>query len=600
MKLLCHGKIRDAAGCPYLGGMERILTVLALLTLSGTQPCLAQIEEWTTPFERDANYSASYREAHDYFLRLAKAFPEVQVDTFGWSDGGHPLLEVVLGESGESDPHTARAKGKLVLLVNNAIHPGEPCGVDASMLFARRLLTDRRFGRLLRKVVVVIIPYYNADGGQERSPHFRANQVGPALQGFRGNARNLDLNRDFLKLDSENARSFVRLFQKWKPDLFVDTHTSNGADYAHAMTLIPTLPDKLSPALATLQQDLMLPFLYKRMADAGWPMCPYVHGDNPPEQGVRGFIDLPRYSTGYAALHGTLGFMTEAHMLKPFTDRVKATEAFLESLMVFAGERAREIVAARTQGMIQDSTATMVDIQWTIDSTRTRTIPFRGYRATTTRISEVSGLARLYYDRDQPFLAEIPYYPFARPVASVRRPAAYIIPRAWSDIGDLLVQHGITIRPIERDTTVTVTAFRIRELQTGNRPYEGHYVHSRVQVDSLTRTVTLREGDLWVEVNGAHARILIHALDPRAPDSWFAWNRFDAILDQKEYFSDYLFEETAARLLSEDASLRSGLAEAIRQNPALAKDAHGQLDWIYRRSPWLEPSYRIYPIWRVE
>lgn len=579
--------------------MERTFALLPLLWALLASPGSAQNDAWSTPFEKDANYSASYREAHDYFLRLAGSFPEVQVDTFGWSDGGHPLLEVVLGEPGETDPAKARASGKLILLVNNAIHPGEPCGVDASMMFARRLLTDRRFGRLLRKVVVVIIPYYNADGGQERSPYYRANQVGPALQGFRGNARNLDLNRDFLKLDSENARSFVRLFQKWKPDLFVDTHTSNGADYAHAMTLIPTLPDKLPPALAAMQQDVMLPFLYKRMADAGWPMCPYVHGDHPPEQGVRGFIDLPRYSTGYAALHRTLGFMTEAHMLKPFADRVRATEAFLESLLVFAGERTREILTARQMCLAQDSASATVDIQWAIDSSRTRTFPFRGYRATT-RLSEVSGTPRLLYDRQQPFKAEIPYYPYARPMASVRRPAAYVVPRAWSDIGEMLNQHGIITRRIVQDTTVNVTAFRIRELQVGSRPYEGHYVHSRVQVDSLTRTHTLREGDLWVEVTPENARLLVHALDPRAPDSWFAWNRFDAILDQKEYFSDYLFEDTAARLLREDATLRDGLAEAIRQNPALAKDAHAQLDWIYRRSPWLEPSYRMYPVWRVE
>lgn len=579
--------------------MERTIALLLLLSILCASPGYAQNDAWITPFEKDANYSASYREAHDHFLRLAATFPEVQVDTFGWSDGGHPLLEVVLGEPGESDPATARARGKLVLLVNNAIHPGEPCGVDASMMFARRLLTDRRFGRLLRKVVVVIIPYYNADGGQERSPYFRANQVGPALQGFRGNARNLDLNRDFLKLDSENARSFVRLFEKWKPDLFVDTHTSNGADYAHAMTLIPTLPDKLPPALATMQQDVMLPFLYKRMADAGWPMCPYVHGDNPPEQGVRGFIDLPRYSTGYAALHRTLGFMTEAHMLKPFADRVRATEAFLESLIVFAGERTRDIIASRNLGLAQDSATAMVDIQWAIDSSRTQTLPFRGYRATT-RVSEVSYTPRLLYDRQQPFQAEIPYYPFARPLASVRKPKAYVVPRAWSDIGEMLTMHGITARRITQDTSVAVTVFRIRDLQVGSRPYEGHYVHSRVQLDSLTRQQILKEGDLWVEVTPQNARLLVHALDPRAPDSWFAWNHFDAILDQKEYFSDYLFEDTAARLLREDASLRDGLAAAIRQNPSLAKDAHGQLDWIYRHSPWLEPTYRLYPIWRVE
>ena len=84
------------------------------------------------------------------------------------------------------------------------------------------------------------IPVYNVDGALSRQDTSRVNQNGPEAFGFRGNARHLDLNRDFIKADSLNARTFAQVFTRWDPDVMVDTHTSNGADYQHVVTLIAT------------------------------------------------------------------------------------------------------------------------------------------------------------------------------------------------------------------------------------------------------------------------------------------------------------------------------------------------------------------------
>ena len=177
-------------------------------------------------------------------------------------------------------------------------------------------------------------------------------QNGPEQYGFRGNASNLDLNRDFVKMDSRNAEAFVRMYHAVQPDVFVDTHTSNGADYPYTMTLITTQPDKAGPVMGPFLRDKMEPALFEGMQDKGWPMVPYVYSmGETPESGILGFLETPRYSTGYTTLFGTLGFTTEAHMLKPFVDRVASTHAFLTTLSEWLDAHGAEVKGSGTQNV---------------------------------------------------------------------------------------------------------------------------------------------------------------------------------------------------------------------------------------------------------
>ena len=215
--------------------------------------------------------------------------------------------------------------------MNNAIHPGEPCGVDATMMLTRDILEGKV--PIPEDLVLVLIPFYNISGGLNRNGYSRANQVGPEAHGFRGNARNLDLNRDFVKCDSKNARSFNLLFNKWQPHVMIDNHTSNGADYQYVMTLIATQKDRLAPELSNVLTENMLPDLYDQMADKGYEMTPYVYARNTPDEGIAGFLDYGRFSSGYASLHHTISFMPETHMLKPYKDRVWSTYEFMASMI---------------------------------------------------------------------------------------------------------------------------------------------------------------------------------------------------------------------------------------------------------------------------
>lgn len=557
-----------------------------------------------TPFERDPahNTTATYAECVTFYQALAAAYPTtVQLREAGPTDSGQPLHEVVLSADGTFEPAASRAQGRPVLFVQNGIHPGEPEGIDASMLLARDLLRDKKLLPLLRQVTLVIIPAYNIDGMLNRNSTTRVNQNGPQAYGFRGNARHLDLNRDFVKQDSRNARSFAALFRKWRPEVFVDTHTSDGADYQYTITLIASQHNKLAPALGTYLQAQLLPALYQGMAQKKWPMTPYVDFEGEtPASGLRAFLESPRYSTGYAALFNSIGFMPETHMLKAFGPRVRATYDLLLTYLQTVAAQAPTLLAARAAADQALAAQTRFPLAWAVSDTASGTVEFRGYEAGH-QLSAVSGQPRLYYDRARPYTRPVPYYNTAAPTASATAPVAYLIPAAWGEVLDNLRRNGVVLRPLTKPLAGPVETYTIEEYKTTPRPYEGHSLHSQVKLLTLNTQLFTAEGPAYLAVlaeQGPAARYLVEALEPQATDSFFAWGFFDSILQQKEHYSDYVFEDLAAEFLTKNPAVRAQLEAAKKADPALAASGPAQLEWVYQHSPYREAGYRRYPVLR--
>ena len=344
----------------------------------------AETTDWLTPFERgNGNQTATWAECIAFHERLAKSFSQwLRFERAGRSDSGTPIHVGVFSADGEFDPQVIKAARRPVFFNNNGIHPGEPEGIDACMALLRDLCLDERRRMALGHTVLVFIPVYNVDGALNRQNTSRVNQNGPEAFGFRGNARHLDLNRDFIKADSLNARTFAQVFMRWDPDVMVDTHTSNGADYQHVVTLIATQPDKLGGQTGRHLREAMLPALYAEMATRGFPMCPYV---NPvkeiPDDGIADFLDSPRFSTGYAALHHTIGFMPETHMLKPFDERYRGTRALLDAALAWTVEQGETIRAARAADRAAVSGGAPVALDWKLDEQRSRPFRFSGFKA---------------------------------------------------------------------------------------------------------------------------------------------------------------------------------------------------------------------------
>lgn len=560
---------------------------------------MAQAPAFPIPFEENNNTSATYQQTIAFYENLAAAFPEkVQLQVHGTTDSGHPLHLAVVSLDGDFLPASLRQKGRKVLFINNAIHPGEPCGVDASMLLLRDYLQQDSLQQYLSEVVLVVIPFYNIGGGLNRGAFSRANQNGPQEHGFRGNAKNLDLNRDFIKCDSRNARTFNQLYTTWMPDVFIDNHTSNGADYQYTMTMVTTQHNKLETVLASYLNEQMLPELHENMAKKGWEMTPYVYARGTPDEGIAGFLDLPRYSSGYAALHHAFSFMPETHMLKPFKDRVQSTYAYMDCMIRFLHKKGDQVVAVRKEAIEKSKQKPVFPINWKLDFNRADTLLFKGYTAKH-KPSAVTGLDRLYYDRKEPYKKEVPFYNYYETIQEVEKPVAYLIPQGYREVIERLQWNGVTLKQLSEDVALELEMYTIKDFETSSSPYEGHYLHSKVAVDKEVRTWPYHKGDYVVFVNQATNRYIVETLEPQAPDSYFAWNFFDGILMQKEYFSAYVFEDLAADFLKDHPEVKAALEEKKAADEKFAQSARAQLNFVYEQSPYYERTHRVYPVGRM-
>ncbi|RFZ92431.1 hypothetical protein D0C36_13465 [Mucilaginibacter conchicola] len=551
-----------------------------------------------TPFEQstDKNYTATYKQVITYYEALAKQQPQMRLFNYGSTDAGKPLTLVVLSKDKVFDPVAVKKQNKRVLLINNGIHPGEPDGIDASMMLVRDLLKKNQ---LPKDVVLCFIALYNIDGSLNRSSTSRANQNGPRAYGFRGNYRNLDLNRDFIKADSRNALAFAQILNTWQPEVFLDNHVSDGADYQYVMTLIETQKDKQNTTLAAYTDKTLTPDLYKEMKKSGFEMIPYGAGEQGlPDSGIVSFMETPRFSTGFAAQHNAISYMTETHMLKPYDKRVWATYAFMQNLINICQRDAKLLGDMKKKVDAEVAQQKTFGLGWQVDDSKVDTITFKGYTAGY-KNSEVSGLKRLYYDRNKPYTKTVKFFNTYKATVMVDKPVAYVIPQAWGKVIELFKLNKVAMSRLAHDTTLSLQMYYIADYKTGTRPYEGHYIHTNVKLNPVDAKVKFYEGDYVVYVNQPINRYIVETLEPQGVDSFFAWNFFDSMLGQKEYFSDYVFEDLAAQMLKDDPELKKKLDEAKAADPKLASSAAAQLNWVYRNSPYFEKTYLRYPIGRL-
>jgi hypothetical protein len=558
-------------------------------------------DDWVTPFEKgNGNQTCTYEECIAYYEKLDAAFGQMKLLKYGTTSIGKPIHLLVISGEKNFDPEKIHSSGKAVMLVNNGIHPGEPDGIDASMMFARDLVTKKELAPLLDHVVFCLIPVYNVSGMLNRGKFSRVNQNGPEEYGFRGTSQNYDLNRDFVKCDSRETQTFTEIFQTWKPQLFVDTHVSNGADYPYTMTLIATQKDKLHPVLAAYQEKVLLPELYARMKSDGFEMTPYV---NPvkeiPDSGLVAFLETPRYSTGYAALFHCIGMMPETHMLKPYAARVKATYRLIENVASLTARDHHQLIANKKSAEADVAIKNEFALSWKLDETKAEEFLFKGYEAKYKK-SEVSDSLRLWYDTQAPYEKPIPYFNTYSPEVTVEKPWAYLIPQGWEAVIERLSRNRVAMKQLANDLLIEVSVYCFTDYKTTATAFEGHYLHSKVALTKEKQTLRFYAGDWVIFPDQPVNRYLVEMLEPQGVDSYFAWNFFDAVLMAKEYYSDYVFEDLAAELIKNDPALKNRLEEKKKSDSAFAADHHAQLDFVYRHSPYFEKSCRRYPVARLE
>jgi len=569
---------------------------LLFLIVGAITLCQAQ-NNFQTFFEKgNGNQSATYEETISFYRKLDANFKTIQMQEMGLTDSGEPL-HIVIYNSDKSFDFAKISKSKTVLLINNGIHAGEPDGIDATM----QLFRDIAVGKIIvpNNIVVVAIPVYNIGGSLNRNSTSRVNQNGPEDYGFRGNARNYDLNRDFIKSDTKNTRSFASIFHLVKPAVFIDNHVSNGADYQYTLTYIMTEPKKLGSALGDFIKNDFTPDLLKKLKDKKISATPYVNVWNgTPDQGFQQFFDSPRYATGYTSLFNCLGYVVETHMLKNYNDRVKVTYDFMVAAIETTAIKAISIKAKQLENEIQFQAGKRYTIQWKIDTTQVTPISFLGYEGSYKK-SDVTTGERLFYNTKKPFDKKIPFLGEYKSVKEILIPRFYLIPKGQWPIIDLLKNNKVHYSQLPNDTIIEVESYKIADYQTSKNAYEGHYLHYNTKVTATTQKITFKKGDYLVSTNQKGVKYLLETLEPEAVDSFFNWNFFDTILQQKEGYSSYVFEDLASDFLNKNPDLRLQLEEKKKNDPNFAKNPEAQLDWVYKNSPHYEKAHLQYPIYRV-
>ncbi len=554
--------------------------------------------DFRTVFEKTAGLeTATYPEIIGFYKQLAADYSTIAIYEMEVTDSGKPLHLVTFNPNRSFESEFSTAQKQNILLINNGIHPGESDGIDASMMLLRDLAQQKI--KTPQQTIIAVIPVYNIGGALNRNSTTRTNQNGPKAYGFRGNARNYDLNRDFIKADSKNAHAFTKIFRTLRPALFIDNHVSNGADYQYTLTHLFTQHNKLGGALGNYLHQTFMPALEDSLAQKNWDITPYVNVFNStPDQGFNQFFDSPRYSTGYTTLFNTLGMMVETHMLKPYKKRVEGTYELMKTFIAIAEKEAEQIKKLSRYSKSRYPVGGSYPISWKIDSSKATMLNFKGYTGTQVS-SKVTHSDRLKYDRNLPFTKKIAYQNYYLPDKEIRIPESYIVPKGWWRIVELLKLNQIEMIPIKKDTIIEATVYKIENFKTVQNPYEGHYLHYNTRVSSKKERVQVSAGDYRITTQQEGIRYLLETLEPSATDSFFNWNFFDTILQQKEGFSPYVWEDKAFELLENNPALQKEFEHKKTKDPLFAKNTYKQLDWIHKQSDHYEKAHLRYPILRI-
>ena len=570
----------------------KLYNVLTILLVSAHS--LFSQSNWT------GNTSPTYPALIDHLQKLDKTHKELSLYNMGPSDYGLPIYVFVINGGKDSTRTFAKAQAGTTILINNAIHPGEPDGINACLIWLDQWIAQGKPLELHngdKLPLIAFIPAYNVGGMMNRSSTSRANQNGPEEYGFRGSTRNFDLNRDFIKMDSKNAFTFAKIFHSLDPDVFIDNHVSNGADYQYTLTYIASMKERMSPQMNELTYEKCIPYLTANVKQHGWDLFPYVElkGETP-AQGIHAFNDLPRYAMGYASLFHSISFTVETHMLKPFPQRVQATLAFMEGIISFTTVNALEIEAKRSAAKLWARNLRQYAFNYQLTE-KVDSISFKGYEHSFP-LHPVTGLKELTYDRTKPYERMIPWFKTYVPKDSVAVPEYYVVGGQEQEVIDRLTANHVLFETLTSASIDTLHVFSVKSYKSPVQPYEGHFKLAQIEVGESERAIDLKPGDILIP-SQQDAALFIHAsLQPRAEDSYLTWNFFDSYLQQKEYFSNYVFKDQIADILAKNQQLQEEYQLRKVTDEKFRNSEWDQLYFIYSRSPYFEQTFMRLPIYQ--
>jgi hypothetical protein len=522
----------------------RLIVVLCALSVAMTS---AQTADMRTRAEI-SNYeeTSTYADVTRVIDGLVATSPLVHTESFGKTEEGRDLPLMVISDPKVSTPAAARKLGRPLVFVQANIHAGEVEGKEAVLMLARRLVSGD-LKPLTRQLVILIAPDYNADGNEKVTVMNRTAQNGPiAGVGTRENSKGLDLNRDYMKLDSAEARSLVGAFNKWDPHVIVDLHTTNGSYHANHLTYAPILNPNADARLIDFTRDRMLaPIRQAMQKNHHWRT--YYYGNFAPEDGGgressrvdpanpgnvtwRTFDHRPRFGNNYAGLRNRIAILSEAYSYLDFKGRVEVTEDFVEEIWRNAAANAKQILTLTAQADRVFTASNPKPIELGLEF-EIRALPEK----VEIMVGDVTRVPNPRSGREMLAMAPLSapvmmsdYGVFAA-TRSVMMPKGWLIPKNTADNGrlaaalDRLRWHGIKIEELTADAVVAVERFSIANITKAPKPFQGHQ-EARLKGAFDKAQLTVQAGSLYIPANQPLARLAFYLLEPESDDGLVTWN----------------------------------------------------------------------------
>ena len=573
---------------------KTLLLLLALITLAS---CRHGETELNTLFERSQFLETDdYEGTIAYAKTLAKRFKEVNIEVIGQSGEGRDLVMLIVDEKGLRNPKKIRKNGKDILLVQSCIHPGEPHGKDAMFLLIKNMLLEGIHRDLLKDFSILFVPVVSPDGLANFSPFNRINQNGPKNMGWRVTAQGLNLNRDYTKLESPEISALVQVFNLWQPDLFFDTHATDGADYQYVTTYSIEDFGNYDPKISQWMSRVWEPEITQAMQQYNMPITRYIEFH--PWGDPNGILYDESYSAmlseSYASARNCAGVLLETHMLKPYKERVLSSYNMIVETMKIVQRHKAEFDQAIAQAKVDDTKLEQLPINMVANVKDTLWVDFLGYCFDTLK-SEITGGNYYAYDTTKPETRRTMKFRCDLSQKSLSVPQAYVIPVQYGQVIDIVKAHGFKVETLKKAKTMKVSTYRFKDVQFSARPSEGRQRVQRFEIEEISKEVNYPKGSVLVKTNQNGVRLLMNLLEPEMRGSLLEWGYFNTIFQRNEYFEIYKMEPMAQEMLAADPLLKIQFDEWKKSQDYKAGQ-YEILNWFYERSPYYDKSYCLYPI----
>jgi len=570
----------------------------------------------TTGEKTEWQKTGLYDETVRIMNRIAALSPQVKVIQFGTTAQGRAMYAMIVSSDKAFTPAAAAKTSKAVILIQSGIHAGEIEGKDTALMLARDMVVTKRRAKWLDNAIFLIIPVFNVDGHEDRSPFNRANQNGPDIAGLRAQAQQLNLNRDYIKGQTPEMHGFLHLYHAWLPDFMFDNHVTDGADYQYDVTWDMAHHEDIGEPTRNWVNDRFIPQLNQRMAASGHLVSPYGalrgaggggRGAAPaaPSSAPRDFmveVFSPRYSHLYTAALNRPCLLVETHSLKSPKTRAWANyDIMVHSIDIVTEDpqllrKAVRAADAKYAAMAGDRNAPPIYLAGKTGA-GSHPIEYHSLKTGTFK-SEITGgdVTRYTAEKDDFTVA---MHDTIDTTASAQIPLGFLVPAEWKDLHDELELHGVvmekTAKPLDQD----FDTWRFTDIKSTSGGEAGTLMD--YTLNPVKEKILVPAGSWYVPLNQTRARLIMALLHPAAPDALIRVGFANSIFQQMGRIgaNPYLSVPIATKVAEEHPGWLAEFNAKVAADPTFAADSNARIAWWISRSNYQPTATNRYPVLEI-